>query len=202
MSHLQEMDAYRSSGTLLAPSHPDVVLVRRLGAALVAAAVKGAEASGATATAARLRGLTWEFEVVGDDWQPQASSRPGGKVCCLRFCSAPPRVQHLVRKRERSAPSSCKASQAGLQTPTQQPNAGAKLPASAPGPTNGPLDGPYPTNANTPLRLDPRNAAANLYGMPFHQSFYVLANVRHGFLFRLAGIDVASRCYTCSIHQL
>ncbi len=91
------MEAHRSSGTLLPPSHPDVLLVRRLGAAVVEAAVKGADASGATATAERLRGLKWEFEVVVDDWHAQASSRPGGKVCCSRFYCVPPLVQHPVR---------------------------------------------------------------------------------------------------------
>lgn len=76
----QAMDFYTSSGALLPPSHPDVELVRRLGAAVVGAALEGL---GEGATAERLRGLQWEFNVVTDTSKGNCYVTAGGKVRAL-----------------------------------------------------------------------------------------------------------------------
>ncbi len=80
---MQDTAAYRSKGELLPDDHPDVLLVRRLGAAVVEAAVKGL---GDGAAAERLRGLQWEFCVVDDGQGPSVSARPGGKVSATTAC--------------------------------------------------------------------------------------------------------------------
>ncbi len=76
MAH-QALDGYTSSGALLPPSHPDVQLVRRLGAAVVGAALEGL---GGGAAAERLRGLRWEFNVVTDASKGNCYVTAGGKV--------------------------------------------------------------------------------------------------------------------------
>ncbi len=96
----QALDGYTSSGALLPPSHPDVQLVRRLGAAVVRAALEGL---GGGAAAERLRGLRWEFNVVTDASKGDCYVTAGGKVRCgggrVGTCSStyqPERIRHQV----------------------------------------------------------------------------------------------------------
>ncbi len=62
-----------------------MLLVRRLGAAVVEAAVKGL---GDGAAAERLRALQWEFCVVDDGQEANASITPGGKVSVGTACAS------------------------------------------------------------------------------------------------------------------
>ncbi len=81
LSPLQEVASAARQGTLLPPSHPDVLLVRRVGEAVLA----GMEAEPLDGKPGeRLRGLRWEFQVVQGDREGGAERplyvSPGGQV--------------------------------------------------------------------------------------------------------------------------
>ncbi len=86
---MQHYGAAVASGELLPPSHPDVLLVRRIGAAVVAAAAEGAEGKAAE----RLRDVQWEFHVVKASDKGSCYIQHGGKVrtwCTAAACSPLP----------------------------------------------------------------------------------------------------------------
>lgn len=77
---LKEVASARSSGTLLPPDHPTVMMVRRVVVAVVAAVTKGLGDDAAVVE--RLRKLEWELQVVQDGGSSDRTMlvAPGGKV--------------------------------------------------------------------------------------------------------------------------
>ncbi len=100
---MQEYDAAVASGQLLPPSHPDVMLVRRIGEAVVAAAAaEGAEGKAVE----RLRDVQWEFHVVKHSDNGSCYIQHGGKVrtwCTTPTCSPLPITTLAERDRGFSA---------------------------------------------------------------------------------------------------